>query len=112
MCAAVKEATIRGHIQRLVLGAHCNLGSTKSSLSISEHLSVTSHCNSTHTHIHTHTHTHTIKRAQSGPEYHNPRQLDSQTQSMFTHQYTMRTTNKNRATKAVKDNSSGDAGQR
>ena len=27
-----------GHIQRLVLGAHCNLRSTKSSLSISEHL--------------------------------------------------------------------------
>ena len=31
------------HIQRLVLGAHYNLGSTKSSLSISEHLGVTSH---------------------------------------------------------------------
>ena len=32
-----------GHIQRLVLGAHHNLGSTKSPLSISEHLGVTSH---------------------------------------------------------------------
>ena len=35
--------TQTGHIQRLVLGAHYNLGSTKSSLSISEHLGVTSH---------------------------------------------------------------------
>ena len=32
-----------GHMQRLVLRAHYNLGSAKSSLSISEHLSVTSH---------------------------------------------------------------------
>ena len=31
------------HNQQLVLWAHCNLGSPKSSLSISEHLGVTSH---------------------------------------------------------------------
>ena len=72
--------TPTGHMQRPVLGAHCNLRSTKSSLSISEHLrcdvsltlltswrgkplhegsSRSVHVAHTHTHTHTYTHTHT-----------------------------------------------------